>query len=321
MRLMSISIVFVGGLLASVAIAQSSANKDIPSPVAKAENGLKQLKANAKSKESSKPASSYSGVFEFKGLVTGRTVSDVFSGKEPGRTIITDPSLHVLRGFMPIRTKKSTVSHDFVDYVCSKVIGAEYVRVYEADIKKRLWEGKKDFEEQMDEARRSRSLFGPDLSRAEFALNYVKRIAAEETEWYRAKKESDTAYGECVDTIANRRIETMHLSFYKELLGSILIVFDPKDFATVLAGLTEKYGQPQKSDKTQLHIKFSGAPSSFVVADWKDSKGNQLTLRSHEQDGSVYREQGILRISFPEFDIQFAKEIERSGVVPAAKDL
>lgn len=257
----------------------------------------------------------FPGEFEFKGLSIGQLRDGVFSSAEKKRIILQHPSKLEIVGFLP-QTYPHVQSTDFAFFACSKKLGEPLEKAYEQELSRK----RRETMRALNVSPTSRNLREAELEIRYAASEATKAVDMDEF-WVRAKDAAKASYAECPDTIANRRITSNTLGFYKDQLGLIEIIFEDKDFNTVLEGLTEKYGQPFKIDKSQLNIKLTGAPSSYVSALWKDSKGNVLTIQNHEQDGSVFREKGILTIGSPDFAERLAKERKNAGVIPAVKDL
>ena len=310
-------------LFASVAFAQSSKPTEKPPVRSKA---LTASQKNPVEKRLIKPEpvrNVFQGEFEFKGLAIGKSKEETFSDPATGRIVLQEPSPNQIKGFLSLGTPKNIKSADFVNYACSKELGAAISNAYSSKLDRKVSDAKDDIDNELAEAKEFIRKYDrrPDMTRARNAIDNMRRYAEERESFKQALRASDSAFGECTDTIANRRVESIFLSFYKDHIGAITILFDAKDFDTILSGLTDKYGQPYGSDKTQLSLKLTGAPANFVSVQWKDSKGRFLTVQNNEQDGSIFREKGIFSITDLEYEGFLSKEKELSGVIPASRDL
>ena len=269
----------------------------------------------------------YSGVFDFKGESIGLTYDSLFgsSGKK-NRIYLGD--MREVVGYLKIDRPKEVKSEDFSYFICSKELGAIHSKGKSDELRRKRIEAQKNDALAEIEGLKPKPSYQSYVDRFEEMKRlrdktlYAEKLAIqEEVQWFNVLKNSETGWLECTDTIANRRILVNVLEFYNDVLGRITVVFDSKDFSVVLAGLTEKYGQPNMVRQAQLNYKLSGAPTGFTRAVWKDSKGSLLVVQSHEQDGDVFREKAFLNIVDPGYLEKLEQEKSSNGVVPASKDL
>lgn len=116
------------------------------------------------------------------------------------------------------------------------------------------------------------------------------------------------------ETIAEKEVQLLSLSFYDDRLSMIRLVINQADFSAVIDALSERYGKPTSTD-TSAYTNATGAKFDRKAIRWR---GDRSDIDAREYGGRIDRSAIQFQMHDALDKFRLRRDRQRSG---ASKDL